>query len=145
MKVDFERTQCSRCGGSGSYSYCQTYGTTCFKCGGTGQQLSKQGAKARAIYEAALTIPVSDLKTGDIVMTSELSGKSKRRSILSIGPSATVTNATSNGHPVEYTEICFDGMTHNTFATATMRLALSPAIHPLVHASENTPGLIVPA
>jgi hypothetical protein len=30
---------CSRCHGSGNYSYCQRYGTTCFKCGGSGKTL----------------------------------------------------------------------------------------------------------
>lgn len=29
---------CSRCGGSGHYSYCQMYGTRCFKCGGSGKE-----------------------------------------------------------------------------------------------------------
>ncbi len=28
---------CGRCGGGGSYSYCQTYGTTCFGCSGSGR------------------------------------------------------------------------------------------------------------
>jgi hypothetical protein len=29
---------CTRCGGSGEYSYCQSHGTRCFKCGGSGKQ-----------------------------------------------------------------------------------------------------------
>lgn len=32
---------CTRCGGSGQYSYCQQWGTTCFKCGGSGHQMPK--------------------------------------------------------------------------------------------------------
>lgn len=32
---------CNRCGGSGSYSYCQMYGTTCFGCGGSGGKAPK--------------------------------------------------------------------------------------------------------
>lgn len=32
---------CSRCGGSGHYSYNRMYGTTCFKCNGRGQQAPK--------------------------------------------------------------------------------------------------------
>lgn len=32
-------TECSRCGGSGQYSFCPQYGTTCFKCQGTGRQV----------------------------------------------------------------------------------------------------------
>ncbi len=30
---------CTRCEGSGKYSWCQTYGDTCFKCGGSGKAL----------------------------------------------------------------------------------------------------------
>ncbi len=29
---------CSRCNGSGEYSFSQKYGTVCFKCGGTGKK-----------------------------------------------------------------------------------------------------------
>ena len=30
---------CTRCGGSGNYSYCQRFGTKCFKCDGNKQQV----------------------------------------------------------------------------------------------------------
>jgi len=33
-----ENDVCSRCNGSGEYSYSQKYGTVCFKCGGTGKK-----------------------------------------------------------------------------------------------------------
>lgn len=35
IKLGLGKT-CSRCGGSGEYSFCQMHGTTCFKCGGSG-------------------------------------------------------------------------------------------------------------
>jgi len=53
---------CNRCGGSGSYSYCQMYGTKCFGCAGAGmvavpgteEDLAKKEAKnARARERAA--------------------------------------------------------------------------------------------
>jgi hypothetical protein len=46
---------CTRCGGSGHYSYCQMHGTTCFKCGGSGAQTQpltpELFAKAKAKVE----------------------------------------------------------------------------------------------
>jgi hypothetical protein len=38
-------TECSRCGGSGHYSYCQMYGTTCFGCSGSGKMVVKPTVK----------------------------------------------------------------------------------------------------
>lgn len=37
--------ECSRCGGSGNYSYCPSHGTTCFKCGGHGKQMPRMTQK----------------------------------------------------------------------------------------------------
>src|SRR5207249_1748734 len=45
----FESETCSRCGGSGHYSYCQRYGTTCFKCGGRTTVLTKRGEAAQRL------------------------------------------------------------------------------------------------
>jgi hypothetical protein len=42
------RDVCGRCGGSGSYSYCQSHGTTCFKCGGKGEVGAKLTVKTLA-------------------------------------------------------------------------------------------------
>lgn len=39
---------CGRCGGTGSFSYCQQYGTTCFGCGGSGKVAQKLTAKLLA-------------------------------------------------------------------------------------------------
>ena len=61
----FESETCTRCGGSGQYSYCQTYGTRCFKCGGTGVQLTKRGHVAQAFYISLLSVPARELKVGD--------------------------------------------------------------------------------
>lgn len=36
---------CGRCGGSGSYSFCTSHGSTCFGCGGGGKGLPKLTAK----------------------------------------------------------------------------------------------------
>lgn len=68
-KLVYEHVTCSRCGGSGTYSYCSMYGSTCFKCGGRKRVPSKAGAKAAAAVKAFMadnfSIRVSDLKPGD--------------------------------------------------------------------------------
>ena len=51
MKLKYHRETCSRCGGTGQYSYCSAYGTMCFKCNGSGNQISKIGSKTKQFAE----------------------------------------------------------------------------------------------
>jgi hypothetical protein len=67
----FETTTCSRCGGSGNYSYCQMHGTTCFGCGGSGHQLTKRGSVAQKWYALQQTVEPKDVKVGDRVYTTD--------------------------------------------------------------------------
>jgi hypothetical protein len=62
-----ERETCSRCSGTGHYSYCQMYGTVCFKCGGKGQILTKRGQAALAYLKDLRARKVSELKVGDTI------------------------------------------------------------------------------
>jgi hypothetical protein len=68
MRIEFEKTECTRCGGSGEYSYNPMYGTRCFKCAGKGTHLSKSGTKAYEAWTAAkkevATISASDVIEG---------------------------------------------------------------------------------
>jgi hypothetical protein len=52
LKIEYETAPCSRCGGSGRYSYCPGYGDRCFKCGGNGLQVSRRGKAAMAKRDA---------------------------------------------------------------------------------------------
>jgi hypothetical protein len=63
----FERITCTRCGGSGRYSYCQRYGSTCFKCAGAKQILTKRGAAAAAYMNDLLSKRADQLQPGDKV------------------------------------------------------------------------------
>lgn len=65
----FEHQACTRCGGSGNYSYCSMYGTTCFKCSGSGYALTKRGAAAQEHFRRACAIDPADVKVGDRVET----------------------------------------------------------------------------
>ena len=60
----FERTICSRCGGSGHYSYNATTGTTCFKCHGAKETLTSRGLMALEWFRAQSSVPASELVPG---------------------------------------------------------------------------------
>ncbi len=59
-----ETATCSRCGGTGSYSYCTGYGTMCFKCSGRKVVLSKRGAVANAFLIRLRQRMASELRVG---------------------------------------------------------------------------------
>ena len=68
----FERVTCSRCGGSGSYSWCSRYGSTCFKCGGKKEVLTKRGAAAARYMNDLLSRPYAVVKVGDTIRCSSV-------------------------------------------------------------------------
>lgn len=83
----FETQTCGRCGGSGSYSYCQMYGNRCFKCGGAGKVYTKRGGIAYALYVESLKVPAGSLKIGDLLYCENVFGiKAHFSQIVSIGP-----------------------------------------------------------
>lgn len=65
----FPLRPCSRCGGSGHYSYCAQYGTTCFGCSGTGlaYAVPKHHAAWRDELRAMVRVIAQDLRHGDRV------------------------------------------------------------------------------
>jgi hypothetical protein len=65
MTTKFETQVCTRCHGSGKYSFCLDYGDKCFKCAGSGHILTKRGAAAKAYHAELCTIPASQVKVGD--------------------------------------------------------------------------------
>ncbi len=69
----FETTECSRCGGSGHYSYNTMHGSMCYGCKGRGWQLIRNGSKALDAWKAAYTVTVAvrDLVAGDKVMVND--------------------------------------------------------------------------
>jgi len=67
-KSTFESCTCSRCGGSGKFSFNQMDGDRCYGCCGTGWVLTKRGKAASMFYKNSLEKSVSDLVVGDQVM-----------------------------------------------------------------------------
>lgn len=66
-KLGFEIETCSRCGGSGHFSYNQIDGSRCFKCGGAKVTYTKRGQAAAEFYEAQFQKPLSEFKVGDFM------------------------------------------------------------------------------
>lgn len=63
----FECDTCSRCGGSGNYSYNQINGTRCFGCNGSGHKLTKRGAAAQKFLDDLRSKPYEEVKVGDLI------------------------------------------------------------------------------
>lgn len=110
----FETETCTRCGGSGHYSYCQMYGTTCFKCRGKGKTYSKRGESALAYARELRTVPASDIQVGWLIWQSDPAfGQFKAAwyEVESIGEDINRwTDAEGNIHP--YLAIATRVMTH---------------------------------
>jgi len=68
--INFETEECSRCGGSGSHSYCQKFGSVCFKCGGSGKMFTVRGAAAKVFYEGQMSVSAFDIKVNNIIRVS---------------------------------------------------------------------------
>ena len=71
-KLIFDHVTCTRCGGGGRYSFCQTmngkYGPyTCFKCRGAGVTLTKKGFAASQLLTRAYSKPAEELQPGDLI------------------------------------------------------------------------------
>lgn len=67
-----ECVTCSRCGGSGEYSFCQMYGTRCFKCGGKGKVMSVRGKAANDYLIRLRSKPASDVRPGDRIKVCDM-------------------------------------------------------------------------
>jgi len=73
----FENRVCSRCMGSGEYSYCSMYGRTCFKCAGAGAVLTARGRVAQAFLNKARMAKASEFKVGDSYLYEGIPGFSR--------------------------------------------------------------------
>lgn len=63
--VKFENEVCSRCGGTGRFSYNQVDGSRCYGCNGTGVKYTKRGAAAHELYIKLLSKPASEIVAGE--------------------------------------------------------------------------------
>lgn len=72
VKFEYETKDCSRCGGSGRYSFNMMDGDKCYGCNGSGKQLTpaaKKTMKAVKEWQAKnFTVAVSSLEPGQVVI-----------------------------------------------------------------------------
>ena len=134
FKFLFESKPCPRCGGSGSYSYCEMYGSVCFKCSGRGGVLTKRGAAAQAFLNDLRVKEAKDLKVGDLILEeSYFSGKSKFAKIISIEdvPNYSKSSKLVDGVWIEEShsaiKIESEGMSQYVFPNSKIRVAFSAA------------------
>lgn len=64
-RISYDSETCTRCGGSGHYSYNRVDGTTCFKCKGSGAQLTPRGKAALAFADSLLNRKIEELAGED--------------------------------------------------------------------------------
>jgi excinuclease UvrABC ATPase subunit len=74
MKIEYETECCTRCYGSGHYSYNQITGTRCFRCAGAGVTFTKRGKAAKDFALSLAVVNGSEIKIGDAI---RLEGKGK--------------------------------------------------------------------
>lgn len=84
MTTTFETATCTRCGGSGRYSFNMMTGDRCFGCGGKGVKLTKRGAAARAFYDESMKTPVEELKVGMYLLDDTYGFATKFLPVLSV-------------------------------------------------------------
>lgn len=74
MAFLFESVTCTRCGGTGHYSFNMMTGSRCFKCNGQKETLTKRGAEAQRYYTLLLSKRYRDLEPGDKVQDHGVPG-----------------------------------------------------------------------
>jgi len=63
----FEKQTCTRCGGSGRYSFNLKDRDTCYGCNGKGEQFTARGLAAAKFLTASLKVPAEQIKVGDVI------------------------------------------------------------------------------
>lgn len=88
--TQFETTTCSRCAGTGTYSWTRDWGNTCFKCGfkprvpGRGEVRTARGQQASDFLGEILSRPLTEVRVGDLYLYRHLSGVRKFHRVLAI-------------------------------------------------------------
>lgn len=67
LNTVFEKQTCTRCGGSGRYSFNLKDRDTCYGCGGKGETLTKRGLAAAKFLTASMKVSAEQIKVGDVI------------------------------------------------------------------------------
>lgn len=66
-KPTFEHATCTRCNGSGKFSYNLTHGDRCYGCGGSGFKLTIRGRRAQEFLDNLRKRPASEITVGQVI------------------------------------------------------------------------------
>ena len=105
-----ETTECSRCCGSGRYSYNQIHGSRCFGCGGSGKAYTKRGREAARYLEALRSKPAADFQPGDLVRHEMFTPGGSARiwiTVVTVAPSS--VRLVSPGKPESTDNVTIEG------------------------------------
>ncbi|MFP3709693.1 hypothetical protein SB783_37400 [Paraburkholderia sp. SIMBA_009] len=69
-----ETVTCSRCGGTGKFSYNAMDGDRCYGCHGAGKKYTKRGAVAAAYLKSLRQVHAADVKPGDSIRVAGVVG-----------------------------------------------------------------------
>lgn len=99
MKTVFETEVCSRCGGTGHYSFNGEH-SICYKCDGKKIALTKRGQAARQYYLDKRTITPEQVKVGDVISFYGM----KRLTVakITLKQSGTAINQKGEATPIEH-------------------------------------------
>lgn len=100
----FETTVCSRCGGSGHYSFSLIHGTMCYGCNGSGVKFTKRGKAATEYFQNLMMVPVEELKVGNAIRFFSQDRKFKEIVAIDEGTDAELGESTVLGIVLEQME-----------------------------------------
>ena len=115
----FESAYCTRCGGSGKFSFNLMNGDRCFGCGGAGVQLTKRGKAAKAFYIESQQVDVADLKPGMFVWDDFIGMTPKFLEVLSVEQSGSC--AIVNGERIPFINIVTRRGSHGVYPSSKVR------------------------
>jgi hypothetical protein len=70
----FEHQTCTRCGGTGQFSFNQKHGSMCYGCNGSGIQLTKRGQAAQRFFTDSCMVRLDSLQIGDLMQIDDVIG-----------------------------------------------------------------------
>lgn len=130
----FETETCSRCQGTGEYSFCLSYGRRCFKCAGSKVVYTKKGKAALDYLNILLTKKVKDVQIGDrIRVISFTNGGQEYRYFAPITRIEDGGRATSNGKDYQMVSLI---TSHSKFGESG--LSISPDANIIVKSADYT-------
>ena len=105
-----ETMECSRCCGTGRYSYNQMHGSRCYGCGGSGKTRTRRGAEVFRFLEALRSKPAADFQPGDLMRYDMFTPGGSARifvRVTSVEPSQ--ANVIVDGKPSETRSVTIEG------------------------------------